>query len=197
MDATAKSTSPKTLTVLVTRTGIFIPAQNLASSFILGAVTGQPPESVVFQNWIDSTNTPFGMTTPITTPVTLMAVIGAGPILVGPIIATEGSDVPLSETEQYVISFSDSQQSVSLSLQIIGAAERLPLAVPSIGLCGEVFPSRSSRLKQVRRRIGRLLEIKRLRTLERPPGHCVPAEIPASHRRTRHETRFQGTGSKL
>jgi hypothetical protein len=165
--------------VLVTQTGIFIPVQNLASSS-----TGRPPESLVFQNRIDSTNAPFGMTTPITTPVTLMPVVGTGPILVGPIIVTDGSDVPLAETEQYVISFSDSQQSVSLSSQIIDAPEPSPLAVLGIGLCAGVYPSRSSRLKQVRRRIGRLLEIKRLRTLERPPGHCVPAEIPASHRRT-------------
>jgi hypothetical protein len=128
---------PTTLTVLVTQTGVSMPLENLASTFTFNALTGQS-ETAVFQNWIDKNDVAFGMTTPITSAVTLTPDVGSA----GPITIAEGPLTLFSETEQYVISFGGGQQSVSLDSQIIDAPEPMTFAILGVGLCALGFTRR-------------------------------------------------------
>jgi hypothetical protein len=125
----ASSIAPSTLTVLVTQTGLSVPLENLASTFTFNGLTGQM-ESGTFQNWIDVNDTPFGMTTPITSAVTLTPDVGNA----GPITIAEGPLGLFSETEEYTINFGGAQQSVSLSSQIIDAPEPMSIALLGVGL---------------------------------------------------------------
>ena len=134
--STAGSSGSRTLTILASQTGVtgFSSFANTFSANYL--VGGANVASVVFSDFVDGTNTAFGLATPIGS----TTCTGGNTCDAGPITTATNAPSPFSETEEVVITFKGGLSDVQTTSQITsGVPEPSTWAMMILGFFGVGF----------------------------------------------------------